>query len=164
VPGRRREGPGLIDSRCLTPAEIALCASVFGETVDYGAVRLYRRRWWVFQTRNTVMAPNGHIHFHPQSRLWSADFAREPLDRQGLFIHEMTHVWQTQTKGYFYLPLMRHPFCRYRYRLAAKRRFEHYGIEQQAEIVRHFFLLDRGSRPAGAAPFERYRALLPFGA
>jgi hypothetical protein len=109
-----------------------------------------------------VMAPNGHIHFHADSRLWSADFARAPLDRQGLFIHEMTHVWQAQTKGYFYLPLMRHPFCRYRYRLVAKRRFEHYGIEQQAEIVRHAFLLRRGMSPNGIPTLKNLERVLPF--
>ena len=63
------------------------------------------------------MAPTGNIHFHPHGDLWSDDFAAEPLHRQGLFIHEMTHVWQAQTRGRFYLPLMRHPFCRYSYRV-----------------------------------------------
>ena len=29
----------------------------------------------------------------------------------------MTHVWQAQTRGRFYLVLMRHPFCRYTYQL-----------------------------------------------
>lgn len=152
------------NSRRLTAGEIALCLSVFGDAIDYEKVRLHRRRWWPLQTRNMVMAPNGAIYFHPKSRLWSADFALEPRDRQGLFIHEMTHVWQAQAKGRFYLILMRHPFCRYRYRLVAGREFERYGIEQQAEIVRYFFLLAQGSQPAGAAPLERYRALLPFSA
>ena len=64
------------------------------------------------QSRGTVMAPTGNIHFHPDSDLWSDDFSGEPLHRQGLFIHEMTHVWQSQTRGRFYLPLMRHPVCR----------------------------------------------------
>ena len=31
------------------------------------------------------------------------------LAGQGFFIHEMTHVWQAQKGGRFYLPLMRHP-------------------------------------------------------
>ena len=85
----------------------------------------------------------------PHADLWSEDFAREPLHRQGLFIHELTHVWQTQKRGRFYLPLMRHPFCRYGYDLEPGRRFEDYGLEQQAEIVRHRFLADRGASSAG---------------
>ena len=145
-------------ARPLTAGEIALARSVFGDAVDYAKVQLVRRKWWPFQPRNTVMAPTGNIHFHPHDDLWSEDFTREPLHRQGLFIHEMTHVWQTQTRGRFYLPLMRHPFCRYAYQLEQDRPFDWYGLEQQAEIVRHRFLADRGARPAICPP----RSLLPF--
>ena len=56
----------------------------------------------------------------------------------------MTHVWQTQTRGRFYLPLMRHPFCRYAYDLVPGRPFARYGLEQQAELVRHAFLAKHG--------------------
>jgi hypothetical protein len=104
------------------------------------------------------MAPTGNIHFHPHGNLWSEDFAAEPLHRQGLFIHEMTHVWQSQTRGRFYLPLMRHPFCRYSYIIDDGRPFGRYGLEQQAEIVRHAFLAERGVRLASIPP----RSLLPF--
>ena len=41
---------------------------------------------------------------------------------------------------------MRHPFCRYAYDLVPGRRFYVYGLEQQAEIVRHAFLARRGVR------------------
>tara|TARA_R110002167_G_scaffold176954_1_gene376699 strand:+ start:989 stop:1222 length:234 start_codon:yes stop_codon:yes gene_type:complete len=74
----------------------------------------------------------------------------------------MTHVWQTQQKGRWYLPLMRHPFCRYDYALQPDWPLERYGIEQQAEIVRHVFLLGRGLDVAGAQPLEDYRGVLPF--
>lgn len=104
------------------------------------------------------MAPTGNIHFHPDDPHWSDNFARESLSLQGLFIHEMTHVWQTQKRGRFYLPLMRHPFCRYAYQLEEGRRFDRYGLEQQAEIVRHRFLADRGA----FVPRLADRSLLPF--
>jgi len=39
---------------------------------------------------------------------------------------------------------------------------DRYGIEQQAEIVRHYFLLSKGQVVAGAPPIESYRAILPF--
>jgi hypothetical protein len=29
-------------------------------------VRLVRGKWWPFQPRGIVMAPCGHIHFHPR--------------------------------------------------------------------------------------------------
>ena len=147
-----------MEKRPLTPAEIELARSVFGDAVDYAAVRLFKGKWWPFQPRNSAMAPMGDIYFHPEGGVWSEDFSKEPLGRQGFFIHEMTHVWQTQKAGRFYLPLMRHPFCRYRYELEPGRSFERYGLEQQAEIVRHAFLADRGASPPVCPP----RSLLPF--
>ena len=147
--------------RPLTSGETELARSMFHDAIDYARVRLVNRKWWWFQPRGVVMAPMGKIHFNPHDGSWSDDFAKEPLGRQGLFIHEMTHVWQAQVQGRFYLPLMRHPFCRYDYVLRTGRPFRLYGLEQQAEIVRHRFLADRGAadRLACIPPAE----LLPFG-
>lgn len=148
------------DWRTLTAGEIDLARSVFGAAVDYSRVRLVRRKWWPLQPRGIAMAPTGNIHFHPQSDRWSDDFSREKLPLQGLLIHELTHVWQAQTRGRFYLPLMRHPFCRYSYELVPDRPFDRYGLEQQAEIIRHAFLLKNGARlPVSLAELE---SLLPF--
>jgi hypothetical protein len=145
-------------ARPLTPGEIELARSVFGDAIDYDRVRLVRRKWWPFQPKGIVMAPSGNIHFHPESPFWSEDFSHEGLPLQGLFIHEMTHVWQAQTRGRWYLPLMRHPFCRYGYRLIEGRTFGRYGLEQQAEMVRHRFLADRGQTTATLIP----TGFLPF--
>jgi len=145
-------------SRPLTPGEVDLARSIFGDAIDYARVRLVRRRWWWFQPKGVVMAPTGNIHFHPASDLWSDDFTFEPLAKQGLFIHEMTHVWQAQTRGRFYLPLMRHPFCRYAYELDPARPFDRYGLEQQAEIVRHAFLATHGVNIADDTDWP----ILPF--
>ena len=153
-------GDGLAE-RPLTPGEIALTRSVFGEAIDPRTVTVRRRKWFPFQPRETVMAPSGHLHFHPKTRLYCDDFAHEDLGAQGLFIHEMTHVWQHQ-RGVC-LPLARHPFCRYHYSLKPGWPLWRYGIEQQAEIVRHVFLLSCGARVAGAPPLEQYRSILPFG-
>ena len=146
------------NSRPLTPGEVELARSIFGDAVDYAQVKLVRSKWWPFQPRGIVMAPTGNIHFHPDDPKWSEDFSKAPLNLQGLFVHEMTHVWQTQTRGRFYLPLMRHPFCRYAYTYQPGRRFDLYGLEQQAEIVRHAFLQKRGVKLAGMAD----PAILPF--
>jgi hypothetical protein len=53
---------------------------------------------------------------------------------------------------------MRHPFCRYTYVLCEGQAFDRYGLEQQAELVRHRFLADRGMRFAAVPDW----ALLPF--
>jgi len=119
---------------------------------------MVRRKWWPFQPQRVAMAPMGNIHFHPHGDLWSDDFSKEPLSRQGLFMHELTHVWQSQKRGRFYLPLMRHPFCRYDYRLRDGQAFGAYGLEQQAELVRHRFLANRGAQVAQVCD----AGLLPF--
>ncbi|BDI61129.1 hypothetical protein MACH05_16890 [Qipengyuania nanhaisediminis] len=108
------------------------------------------------------MAPRGHMHFHPDSASYCDDFSAATLSRQGLFIHEMTHVWQTQTRGSWYLVLHRHPFCRYDYSLKPGQPFSAYGIEQQAEIVKHAFWLRRGARVAGVGDKAAYDMLVRF--
>jgi hypothetical protein len=144
--------------RHLTTGEIELCRSVFGDAIDYSRVELIEGKWWPFQPRGTAMAPMGNIWFHPMGGGWSEDFSKAPLGAQGYFIHEMTHVWQAQRGGRFYLPLMRHPFCRYSYDLKPGKSFERYGLEQQAEIVAHRFLADRGAAVVCIPP----KNLLPF--
>ena len=146
-----------MSGRSLTAGEIALARSMFGDAIDYARVGIANHKWIFFQPRRTTMAPMGNIHFHPKGGGWSDDFSAEPLARQAFFIHEMTHVWQTQAKGRFYLLLMRHPFSRYLYSLKPGKPFNRYGIEQQAELVTHRFLADRGVR-IDAPPHD----LLPF--
>ncbi|MBB5686997.1 vgr related protein [Sphingobium boeckii] len=146
--------------RPLTPAETGLAASVFGSAIDYDRVRLHDSKWWPFQPRRVTMAPMGHIHFHPKGGLFCDDFCQAGLSDQALFIHEMTHVWQYQ-KGIF-LPLKRHPFCRYDYSLKPGWALERYGIEQQAEIVKHAWMLREGALVRGAPPLAQYESILPF--
>lgn len=136
--------------------------SVFGLAVDVAPVRIRRRRWFALQPPGVVMAPCGHIHFHPRAPHYCDDFADASLPLQGLFIHEMTHVWQAQRNGRFWLLWRRHPFSRYAYSLVPGRPLARYGVEQQAEIVRHAFLLRNGARVAGVADAGAYDALVDF--
>jgi hypothetical protein len=144
--------------RPLTLGETALAHLIFGDAIDYAAVRIVNRRWFPFQPRETVMAPDGHIWIPPNSSAWCDDFSLASQSMQGLFIHEMTHVWQAQKGGRWYLPLMRHPFCRYAYVLTPDKPFHSYGIEQQAEIVRHAW----SARRAGGRAASELEAILPF--
>lgn len=146
--------------RPLTQRETALSQSMFGDAIDYARVRVHNRKYWWFQPRRITMAPNGHLWFHPKSDLFCADFCDSSLSIQGHFMHEMTHVWQHQSG--ICLPLRRHPFCRYDYTLKPGWKLQQYGIEQQAEIVKHTFLLRNRSKVPGAPPLEQYESLLPF--
>jgi hypothetical protein len=146
--------------RAMTAREIALAQSVFRDAIDYAKVRIHKRKWWWFQSPKITMAPDGHLWFHPDNDLFCEDFCDRDLALQGLFIHELVHVWQHQ-QGVF-LPLKRHPFCRYDYSLKPGWKLDRYGIEQQAEIVRHYFMLKNGQKVAGAAPVKTYEGILPF--
>lgn len=146
--------------RSLTQAECALAASLFGDAIMLGTVEIRHRPWWWFQPRNVIMAPRGHIHFHPKGRSYRSCFATTDLPHQALFLHEMTHVWQHQSG--INLLLRRHPFCRYEYDFEPGRPFRHYGLEQQAEIVKHVFLMRRGQPVPGKPPLAALEAILPF--
>ncbi len=147
--------------RRLTGRENELVRSVFGGAIDLDRVRIHNRRWWWFHPRAITMAPDGHLWFHPKSDLFCDDFCDRDMPLQGLFIHEMVHVWQHQS-GIF-LPLRRHPFCRYDYSLKPGWQLQQYGIEQQAEIVRHIFLLRNNVKVPGAPPLAQYDGILAFG-
>lgn len=147
--------------RPLTAGEAALAFAMFGDAIDTRPVRIRRRKWFPFQPLTTVMAPCGHIHFNPRSTLFQEDFSSVALPLQALFVHELTHVWQAQAKGRWYLPFARHPFCRYRYRLKPGKPFNAYGIEQQAEIVAHTFRARMGEPSPGTDP-AALEAVLPF--
>ncbi|MET0241325.1 MAG: vgr related protein [Sphingobium sp.] len=148
--------------RALTGAERDLIASMFGAALDLDPVRIRLWRWWPFQPRTVGMAPMGHLHVVPDGGLYRDCYAAASIAMQGFFLHEMTHVWQAQTRGRWYLPLMRHPFCRYRYDVVPGRAFDRYGLEQQAEIVGHAHLLRSGRVVVGKPGREVYERLLPF--
>lgn len=146
--------------RALTAGEIALAEPIFGDAIDYSRAQISDHKWAFFQPRNVAMTPSGCIHFHPHGGLYRPDFAADSIDMQAFFLHELTHVWQHQ-QGIF-LPLRRHPFCRYDYALKPGWTLKQYGIEQQAEIVRHVFLLREGRHVPGAPPLSQYEGVLPF--
>ncbi|MBO9574299.1 MAG: vgr related protein [Sphingobium sp.] len=146
--------------RLLTQSERRLAAAMFGSAIALDAVQVRHRRWMPFQPRDVVMAPRGHIHFQPMGTSYRACFGSADLDHQALFIHEMVHVWQYQTG--MNLLIRRHPWCRYRYDFEPGRPFARYGVEQQAEIVRHVFLMRQGRLIWGKPPVAELEAILPF--
>lgn len=136
-------------SRPLTPGEQSLARSVFAEAIDYAAVRIHYRNFVFWQGASYIITPNGHIYLGRKLR-GLTDFSAAGLAMQGLFIHEMAHVWQHQQginvllRGG--LEQVRH-FCgfnQYRYRLEAGKALGRYKLEQQGEILRHCFLAQHG--------------------
>ena len=133
--------------RLLTEGERRLARSVFGEAITLDAVLIARRI-----PGRTAVTIGSTIHFPLAS---PADFAVEDLPTQAWLIHELTHVWQFQTRfawtvrswagvvlsggygpglpGYDY----RHPFD-----------WARLNLEQQARVVEHAFLLRSGAATA----------------
>lgn len=144
--------------RPLTSGERALAVTMFGAAIDLNAVRLHHAKWWPFQPRNVVMAPDGHIWFHPIGGLWREDFSTAHERLQALFVHELTHVWQHQSG--LCLPLRRHPFCLYAYRIETCRPLRAYGIEQQAMIVEHAFTARKSGAPDPTLEYVLQKARL----
>ncbi|MGB3317862.1 MAG: vgr related protein [Sphingopyxis granuli] len=149
------------EGRPLTDAERTMAQGMFGDALDLDAVRIVHRKWWPFQPRRITMAPRGRIHFHPKGPGYCDCFAHASLGWQGHLIHELVHVWQFQHG--MNLVLRRHPFCRYSYSIKPGWKLERYGIEQQAEIVRHTFLLRHKVVVPGAPPLATLESILPFG-
>lgn len=138
--------------RRLTAGETALAAAVFGPAVRFDAVRLQEGGWgrWAVTVGSRVFLPPGLVR---------SDFAGAGVEAQALLIHELVHVWQFQTRPLRtlaswagavatggYGPGL--PAYRYRLPLAP---FGTLGLERQASVVEHLFLLRRGRR-TGAMP------------
>jgi len=138
--------------RPLTAGEIALAKTVFGDSIDYAAVRLHNRRLLPFglQEKHQAIAYRSHTSF-PRSA-YSDDFAKEtdPI-KQSVFIHELVHVWQHQnrvlsTPKEAVRETLKHKFNyqkSYHYTLSHNRDLTSYGFEQQAAMVQDYFLLTR---------------------
>ena len=155
-------------ARRLTAGEAALCREVFG-----GQLRLERVRLWCcppvgWTTERPFVAggllwPGRSLILYPpaEARL---DFSapETPLYEQSVFIHEMTHVWQSQQGVNLLFAKLKAGDgpAAYAYQLTPGCLWRRFNIEQQAMIVQHDFLRRRGW--PSVHPTEAYLAVLPF--
>ena len=157
------------DSRGLTDGEISLVNEEFGEgTIDTSKVRIHRKKAYIFHRKSDAMAPDGGIYFHPDGDLYMDDFSRGNIDSQGLFIHEMAHVYQVQSSG---KTLWGVAGIMNSYEVGASdiisgRKWNTFNIEQQAQIVKYHFWSRNGAYPPswnGIRPsIEHYQNVLPY--
>ena len=142
--------PSADKGRALTVGEIDIAKTVFADAIDYDTVRLRDENYVPWQGENYAMAPNGHIYFGKSLRGIS-DWSLEDSNMQGLFIHEMTHVWQHQ-HGVNVLLVGAYQQAKqflvgdqYDYHLAPGKMFKDFNIEQQGDIIRdYYWALDLG--------------------
>ena len=138
--------------RPLTPAERALAREVFGAALELTRVRILALPLW---KRGFVPGPG--LIVWPCAAL-PRDFAEAPLALQGVFVHELAHLWQAQHG--VCLPLAKikagDSARAYAYELAEETDFATFNIEQQAMVVQHAFLAARGlPAPHAAALYAR---------
>lgn len=132
--------------RRLTDKEIACARQIFGESIDYQKVKIYRGIPWL-PSLKVAVAPNGNIYF-PRD-LCPADFTEAEPHFQVWLIHELTHVWQSQQGFRTWLGglllALRGGYYRkrcYDYPQAAEDglpEFSDLNMEQQAEVLAHYF-------------------------
>lgn len=136
----------MLFSRHLTTGEIALARQVFGDSIDYAAVKIHNRPYVPMQPANSGMTPDGEIYMRD---CYKADYSREDVSWRGLFIHEMAHVWQYQNKIFHPvvaagLLQLKHKFnyaAAYDFELNKKKDLTDYGMEQQAAIIQQYYVL-----------------------
>lgn len=83
------EPPG----RGLKADEIAVLRQVYGDSIDYGAVRIKEGNSGLFSTTGRAFAHGNTIYIPPENL---------PLTKD-LLVHEMAHVWQNQNGGTDYM-------------------------------------------------------------
>lgn len=142
----RDKGAFNAQGRPLTAGERELLEKIFAKGVDYGKVRIYNRRWSPLQPDNAAMSPDGNIYY-PESRVgrlyYSGDFSKlvgpthKPL--RDTFIHEMSHVYQYQ-QGVSVVLRRIVEGDKYRYKIIDGKDLNDYTVEQQAEIIKDFYL------------------------
>lgn len=132
--------------RPLTPGEIGLVEEAFGGRIDSRRLRLVDGHddnplpRAAFRNGNTAITLRKTVYF---GRHYRDDFALADPHARGLFLHEMTHVWQYARLGLarFYLRYARDlAACRfsaramYRYS-PGETRFAEARLEAQAQMV-----------------------------
>ncbi len=140
-------------SRSLTPGEINLAKTFFGDSLNYSLIKVHDESYIFFQPDRSGMTPNGEIYM--SGAAYKGDYSKETIGKQGFFLHEMTHVWQYQNNvlnpiGAALDEVFKHLGdydAAYPYTLVASKDFLDYGMEQQASILEDYFRLINGWLP-----------------
>jgi hypothetical protein len=146
-------------SRPLTKGETAMAARLFGESIDYGRVRIHARRYMPFQPQNCCMTPNGSMYFHRSRFL--PDYTRGDPPVIHWFIHEMVHVWQHQLGYAVRLRGAVRIGLSYGYDLTPGKTLADFNMEAQGDLLADYFAL-KHLRSSKAMRQKRYADSLPL--
>ena len=148
--------------RSLTPGEIALAQTIFGDGIDYEKVRVVGRCAPDTPMLRCPPAVRGN-EIQVARWFYEPDYSAgdNGESRRDTFIHELTHIYQNQRMGgfatfvYGFLDSVIEDFARmadskadkYYYVLDRSKALLDYGIEQQASIITDYFRLLHGRAP-----------------
>lgn len=135
----------MFPNRSLTSNEIQLVQSIFADSIDCQAVKIYALPFDYLKL-NTAMSFGGCIYF--PRRFFCDDFTLQNIAMKRWFVHEMTHIWQSQqgfpvllagiliflSGGYFFRTTYR-----YAHKISKCKTFHQLNMEQQAEVIADFF-------------------------
>lgn len=144
-------GPAVcaVDPTCrrMTPGEIELVRPIFGDSVRYEDVRIFKRPaiFSIFNNTQIAQAVRNNVYLTEKMGPHRSDygFANTPStngveiddDHAGDFVHEIAHIWQYQNGG---IKQSDRPFS-YDFKLNNHESFLDFNPEQQAEIVKAYF-------------------------
>jgi len=132
---------------------------LFGESIDYGRVRIHARRYMPFQPKNCCMTPNGSMYFHRSCFL--PDYTRGDPLAVHWFVHEMVHVWQFQLGYAVRLRGAVRIGLPYHYDLIPGKSLADYNMEAQGDLLADYFVLKHMKAP-GSMRQKRYAKCLPL--
>lgn len=134
-----------VDPTCrkMTKDEITMARPIFGDSIAYEKVRIFKRPsiYKAFNEDSIAATLHSNIYLSQQMGGNRDDYGKTSRkeDAAGIFIHELTHVWQNQNL------IKQHDEKDpdYSYTLFPHLKFTDYNREQQAEIVHNYFEMRR---------------------
>ncbi len=112
---------------------------LFGDSIDYGRVKVYARRYMPFQPATCAMTPNGHMFFHASCFL--NDYSVASARVRHWFLHEMVHVWQFQLGYAVRLRGAVRIGLSYSYELVVGKTLADFNMEAQGDLLADYFVL-----------------------
>lgn len=154
--------------RALTADEIAEMKAVFGGNVDYSKVRVVTDSanmglWGRILTSGGAAVTWGKTIYFPNGADGKSQYSFST--KAYWLAHEMTHEYQYQKYGWGYVPQsvwgqLTKGDSFYDYQLEAGKGFRDYNVEQQGDLVAHYYQILNGTRSATPEELAIYQKVM----
>ncbi|HBA62193.1 MAG TPA: hypothetical protein DCZ92_15540 [Elusimicrobia bacterium] len=153
--------------RALTAEETAEMRKVFGDNIDYSKVRIVDGDklglWGKILTSGDAAVTWGNTIYFPKGADGKSQYN---FNTKAYWLaHEMTHEYQYQKYGWSYVPKsvwgqLTKGQSFYEYQLEGGKGFRKYNVEQQAELVEHYYQIKSGTRTATPEELAIYEQVM----